>query len=96
MPEHTPGPGPWAYQPTAGDHDFSVYEEATGRDVALVRDFNEANARLIAKAPEMLEALRNIIRDQDEREAQYPDRAVQPHRQVVMDVARAVLLEVTQ
>jgi hypothetical protein len=49
--EHTPGP--WMYRATAGDHDFAVYPEATGRDVALVRDFNEANARLIAAAPEM-------------------------------------------
>lgn len=53
---HTPGP--WTHKATAGDHDFLIYPEATGRDVALVRDFNEANARLIAAAPDMLEALR--------------------------------------
>lgn len=46
MTKHTPGP--WIYHATAGDHDFSVYPESDGRDVALVRDFNEANARLIA------------------------------------------------
>lgn len=55
---HTPGP--WTHKATAGDHDFAVYPEATGRDVALVRDFNEANARLIAAAPEMLEALQQL------------------------------------
>lgn len=53
--EHTPGP--WTYQATAGNHDFAIYPESTGRDVALVRDFNEANARLIAVAPTMLEVL---------------------------------------
>lgn len=55
-------PGPWTYKATAGDHDFSVYPESTGRDVALVRDFNEANARLIAAAPELLEAAREYLR----------------------------------
>jgi hypothetical protein len=61
---HTPGP--WAYHATAGNHDFAIYPEATGRDVALVRDFNEANARLIVAAPELLQALRlaeAIIKD---------------------------------
>jgi hypothetical protein len=59
MSAHTPGP--WTYQPTAGNHDFAAYPEATGRDVALVRDFNEANARLIAAAPELLGALRLFV-----------------------------------
>lgn len=58
--KHTPGP--WDYAPTAGNHDFSIYAAETGRrDIALVRDFNEANARLIASAPEMREALLFII-----------------------------------
>lgn len=55
---HTPGP--WTHNATAGDHDFAVYPEATGRDVALVRDFNEANARLIAAAPELLRCLTGL------------------------------------
>lgn len=55
-------PGPWTFKATAGDHDFSVYPESTGRDVALVRDFNEANARLIAAAPALYEALRDVLR----------------------------------
>lgn len=50
---HTPGP--WRYQPTAGNHDYSVYaEQGNGRDVALVREFHEGNARLIAAAPDLL------------------------------------------
>lgn len=61
--QHTPGP--WTYHATAGEHDFIVYpDDPTARerrDVALVRDFHEANARLIAKAPEMLEVLRSFV-----------------------------------
>lgn len=53
---HTPGP--WTHKATAGNHDFIIYSEAedSGRDIALVRDFDEANARLIAAAPELLHA----------------------------------------
>lgn len=52
-------PGPWGYQPSGGHHDFLIYAEADtrGRDLALVRDFDEANARLIAAAPDLLAAL---------------------------------------
>ncbi len=56
---HTPAP--WLYQPSAGDHDYMIYEEQTGKDVALVRNFNEANARLIAAAPELLAACQALI-----------------------------------
>ncbi len=54
--------GPWESQATAG-HDIhgqsSVYSECDGKDIAIVYD-GEANARLIAAAPELLEALREI------------------------------------
>lgn len=53
----TQTPGPWRYQPSAGNHDYLVYAEATGRDVAIVRDFNEADARLIAAAPALRDKL---------------------------------------
>jgi len=55
--------GPWLYQPTAGNHAFLVYDEKTGRDLTLVRDFNEANARLIAAAPDLLAALKDLLGD---------------------------------
>lgn len=55
----------WTYKATAGDHDYAVYDEATGKDVALVRDFNEANARAIAAVPEMLAALEAVMREAD-------------------------------
>jgi len=51
---HTPGP--WYCKPTAGDHDFLIYPEGPGNAIAIVRDFDEANARLIAAAPELLAA----------------------------------------
>ena len=51
-------PGPWKYRGLAGDHDFEVYAEGgNGRGLALVRDFHEGNARLIAAAPELLQVV---------------------------------------
>lgn len=55
MNKHTPGP--WTYHATAGNHDFEVYPEATGKTVALVLNFDEANAALIATAPDLLDDL---------------------------------------
>ena len=52
--------GPWDLHATAGNHDFSIYGD-DGKDIALVRDFHEANARLIAAAPELLEALDALL-----------------------------------
>jgi len=51
-------PGPWHYNPTAGGHDFSVYaEHGNGRDLALVREAHEPNARAIAAVPDLIAAL---------------------------------------
>lgn len=44
--------GPWHFQPSAGDHDYLIYELRTGKDIAIVRNFHEGNARLIAAAPD--------------------------------------------
>ena len=53
---HTPGP--WAKQITAGDHGYNIYDEGDGPTIAHVYGGeNEANARLIAAAPQLLEAL---------------------------------------
>ena len=59
--QHTPGP--WTHKATASlGPQYAVYGESdrTGRDVAVVYNNGneaEANARLIAAAPELLEAL---------------------------------------
>ena len=58
---HTPGP--WYSAPTAG-HDMhgqsAIASEANGKTVAIAYD-GKADARLIAAAPEMLEALRAMV-----------------------------------
>ena len=52
MSGHTPGP--WQ----VCNHPFREYPRVTNRLGAFVADANEANARLIAAAPELLEAVR--------------------------------------
>lgn len=58
-------PGPWQSQPTAGHNihgQTAIYSEADGaKDIAIVYD-GEANAQLIASAPELVEALRAVVR----------------------------------
>jgi hypothetical protein len=56
---HTPGP--WGYQALGGNHDFAVYSESDGKDLALVRHFHEANAQLIAAAPDLLAAAQEAL-----------------------------------
>lgn len=54
--------GPWRTSLTEGQRAWNVSSEATGRTVAIVSDWSpeaEANARLIAAAPELLEALKS-------------------------------------
>jgi hypothetical protein len=57
-------PAPWNYSNTAGSHQFAVYEQEIGQDIAIVYNRNEhseANARLISAAPELLEACKYVI-----------------------------------
>ena len=78
--KHTPGPwvksayGPWVSAPCLGDR-ICVHEPFTdGRDgPVLPRDEQEANAVLIAAAPELLEAL--ILAVEDEPNACFADTA---------------------
>ncbi len=68
--EHTPGP--WK---VGRDHDGSL-KVGSGLDVAYVLGQGsgaEANARLIAAAPELLEALERVAKDADESLMQHPD-----------------------
>lgn len=60
-PTHTPGP--WATSRDAVPEwhtQITVYEEATGKRVATVFE-TPANARLIAAAPDLLDALRYMV-----------------------------------
>lgn len=55
---HTPGP--WIARPTASlGPQFQVYPENDGHDIAIIYDHGnaEANARLIAAAPDLLATL---------------------------------------
>lgn len=64
MSKHTPGP--WSYN-YIGSHGYCIYEGATpggkhiGLSILYKKDGGEANARLIAAAPDLLEALRVVL-----------------------------------
>jgi hypothetical protein len=61
-PKHTPGP--WVSKPTASlGPQYAVYTESDGHDIAIVYDHGntEANARLIAAAPELYSALKQLV-----------------------------------
>ena len=62
MSEHTPGP--WEVQygyPTRTGHEYLVFGPQWGSDGGMIA--NQADARLIAAAPDMLDALEGIKRD---------------------------------
>jgi hypothetical protein len=54
-------PGPWDHRLYAGGHQAGVYSETGGRDVALVYDPDNGDARLIAAAPELAAVLRDFV-----------------------------------
>lgn len=55
---HTPGD--WYDKPT-GSAQHVVASEQTGETIAVVYNDNQANARLISAAPELLEALNGLL-----------------------------------
>ena len=61
MSDHTPGP--WAYENYGGTlHVFLDNEGGTPSICKLVGNDKDANARLIAAAPDLLEALQNLLK----------------------------------
>lgn len=74
MSKHTPGP--WKMRNRTGNHDWNNWriaaEDGPGRvggicrlDESLTGEESEANARLIAAAPELLEALDDCITNEN-------------------------------
>lgn len=86
MSKHTPGP--WA------EIEGAIY--ALGGKVAQPCDgwgaaTEEANARLIASAPEMLEALKDWLQLADEAVRNYGEDMVHPKERGVIRSARAAI-----
>jgi len=52
-------PGPWYEANTAGDHQGLVISENTGENIAV--SYDKKNAALIAKSPEMVEAIERLL-----------------------------------
>lgn len=68
MAETTSTPGPWRIEPAvpgeaSGTHVFAANPGGSAGDFVTIADFvdNEANARLIAAAPELLAALKTLL-----------------------------------
>jgi hypothetical protein len=64
---HTPGPWRYDSREDEDNNDFEIHTPEFEKWVALVKssqvgDSGEANARLIAAAPDLLEALEQVIR----------------------------------
>jgi len=75
MPEHTPGP--WKLTRAFGINEWSISGKLyAGRFIGTARNQQEAeaNARLVAAAPELLETLKEVIRLSDRKVDEW-DRA---------------------
>ena len=59
MSVHTPGPWTYRQSPESAAGDWQVTARISDNAVMRVGVHNEANARLIAASPELLEALRH-------------------------------------
>lgn len=75
-------PGPWQTSPYAGNHDQDIYR-SDGTSIALTRGGSveaKANARLIALAPEMAEALRDVLGFLEDMAEDYSDYGIPEKR----------------
>lgn len=98
--KHTPGP--WSYAPAVPGANRSFYiagnnaEHNRQVDIGTVQGgFNscEANARLIAAAPDLLEALQGLVNDDDAGVSLAEQRERQPARMAAAKAAIAKALE---
>lgn len=74
MGKHTPGP--WMIQSATRNYDnFKIEAEGWGIITNIEDNSNESesNARLIAAAPEMLEALKDLLSEFDARNEEFID-----------------------
>jgi hypothetical protein len=67
MSKHTPGPWTWVegYNGLYGsgkDNDVLTFADYEGMYLSYSNKYTHGNARLIAAAPDLLEALKNVIR----------------------------------
>ena len=65
--KHTPGP--WTQDSLGGTTVWASGKRAVAQCTGFERSENVANARLIAAAPELLDALRELVAEHDERNA---------------------------
>ena len=92
MSKHTPGP----WEVSGGTSDFDIMVEVDGlgwHEVAMSVD-TEANARLIAAAPDLLEVVRMVVRSRDDADAAGDHYAELPTH--VTDAARAAIEKATR
>lgn len=105
MSKHTPGPWEVSHGGHGSPHGFVIDEyyvlnRTVADDVAIAADIvdpatqmpSEANARLIAAAPELLEALQLCMADMVLTEAHYGEH---PAAQKAIDQARAAIAKAT-
>lgn len=97
MASHTPGP--WTYEP-AGDSDgemIGIDHFVMAGDVEMACPRTEADARLIAAAPDMLYACQEIVAALNEYMAdkgtQYPSEVIAAIQQYLPDIIANVTKE---
>jgi hypothetical protein len=88
-------PGQWAVKNLSVYTDYGTgprHKVADTRQPLFTRECQEANARLIAAAPELLAALRQLVKDADDNsESLKVWRAAHPH----LEAARAAIAKAT-
>lgn len=93
--KHTPGPwkllevGGLGHLCPADGNGISILTVVTEGDVDFAAVYEDADARLIAAAPELLEALQNLLNDTQHKEHQDCDDGPCPVREARAAIAKA-------